>query len=162
MLPSPPVDQQAFVDIQCIVARHDNDEVSDFQLTAILNRHHIRWCSAGHGFNPGIGVFAPAKKVARILADEAPPNLFSLYIAGLRKFSEVALPWSRGKSIGQLNETYPTLKIADRWVKLGLPNVSKRGFDFRVRYYRGDDNKQHQALEVRLNGDPTILSHQFL
>jgi|GEM_PF-4772169 len=93
------------------------------------------------------------KKVAAILAVEAPLDLYDIYISGHRKFSEVQIGWSKGKSIVDLDRLYPSLKVAAHWPRQDSFAKDKRNFEFRVRDYQSTDQKTHKALELKFKDD---------
>src|ERR1035438_6659828 len=106
--PINPSDRMTWVEVR------DNDFISGSQVVFSLKRHKID----GGGVGPDhmhscslIAAWDSAERIAKILAIEAPPKRFSIYISGQRKWSEVDLPWSKVQSVAELDRLYPSYKV---------------------------------------------------
>jgi len=87
--------KQAGVDDWCIVAVQDYDQIAARQVESILKAHHLGGEWGGHMFGRnGFVARESAKKVAAILAVEAPPTDMIFIFPGTGSFP-------RFKSVGR-------------------------------------------------------------
>jgi hypothetical protein len=142
----------AQLDGECIVCYRGWDQITGAHLRSCLSANHIGIAVEGLMHGNGVVIAdCPEQKVSRLLEKLAPADQFSIYISGVRKFSNPDLKEWPKSSVSKLRGRFPTIPLARALIAEGVLYSKSTSVSYRRRRYLGHDTQWHTGFELAMH-----------